>query len=44
MTLPKYKVQDFFTESPYTVDGDDGVDRAQELMTKHGIRHLPVTE
>jgi acetoin utilization protein AcuB len=43
MSLPKHTVQDFYTQSPYTVDGDDNVDRAQELMTSKGIRHLPVT-
>ncbi len=43
MSLPKYKVEDFYTESPISVHADDTVDRAQELMTANGIRHLPVT-
>lgn len=43
MSLPKHTVQDFYTESPSVVDGDDSVDRAQELMSSKGIRHLPVT-
>ncbi len=43
MSLPKYTVSDFYTESPHTVDADDVLDRAQELMSRFGIRHLPVT-
>lgn len=44
MSLPKHKIEDFFTETVVSIDTDDGVDRAQELMTKHGIRHLPVLD
>lgn len=44
MSLPKHKVEDFFTESPISVHADDEVDRAQEIMSSKGIRHLPVTD
>ncbi len=30
------------TPFPYSVDVDDPVSRAQELMAEHGIRHVPV--
>lgn len=42
MSLPKHTVEDFYTESPFVVDADDNVDRAQKLMSSKGIRHLPV--
>lgn len=29
---------------PYTIDVDEPVSRAKDLMAEHGIRHLPVTE
>ena len=29
---------------PYTIDADEPVSRAKDLMAEHGIRHLPVTE
>ena len=44
MTLKKHVVDDYFTASPYTVQADDDVQRAQELMSQHGIRHLPVMD
>lgn len=44
MSLPKHKVEDFYTASPISVHADDDVHRAQELMSTNGIRHLPVTD
>ncbi len=34
---------DCYAEGPHTDDADDVLDRAQELMSRFGIRHLPVT-
>ena len=32
------------TPFPYSVDMEDTVDAASEMMAQHGIRHLPVTD
>lgn len=44
MTLPKKTIEDYYTASPVTVRASDDLDRAQELMTDKGIRHLPVLD
>ncbi len=37
-------VQDFISPNPVTVSPDDDVDRVRELMSKHQIRRVLVTE
>lgn len=37
-------VQDFTSPNPVTVSPDDDLEKAQELMSEHQIRRLPVTE
>lgn len=35
-------VQDIMTDRVVTVEPSDTMERARQLMTKHGVRHLPV--
>lgn len=35
-------VQKFMTASPHTINGNVGLETAKDMMTKHGVRHLPV--
>ncbi len=44
MSLPHLTIDSFCTEQVATIDANDSVHNAQELMVRHGIRHLPVTE
>ena len=36
------EVREIMTSNPITVTPDEGIDLCMELMTKKGIRHLPV--
>ncbi len=36
------KVVDVMTRAPYTIEPSEPIGRAVELMSAHGIRHLPV--
>jgi acetoin utilization protein AcuB len=42
MTPPT--IQAFMTASPHTIGRDQPLAVAKDLMTRHGIRHLPVLE
>lgn len=44
MSSKHLKVQDFMTTHPHSIRLDETVEHAKEMMTKHGIRHLPVLE
>lgn len=44
MSIPQLKIDAFCTEQVATVDTGASVHAAQEIMTRHGIRHLPVTK
>lgn len=44
MSLPHLTIDSFCTEQVATIDANDSIHNAQELMARHGIRHLPVTE
>lgn len=37
-------IQKFMTYLPHSIESDKPVHEAQSLMSKHGIRHLPVLE
>lgn len=36
-------VEDYMTESPYSVAANEGLTTARDLMKRHGVRHLSVT-
>ena len=36
-------IQDFMTLQPQTIEGKENVETARKMMSKFGIRHLPVT-
>jgi acetoin utilization protein AcuB len=42
MLMPTVKV--YMTREPYSIASTDRLNRAQDLMHKHGIRHLPVVD
>ena len=37
-------VSEYMTNSPRTIEADELVARAAEIMVKHRVRHLPVTD
>lgn len=37
-------VEEFTSPAVVTIETDESIDRAMELMQEHGIRHLPVIE
>ncbi len=37
-------ISEYMTQEPITVEADVHADHAANLMTSHGVRHLPVTE
>ena len=43
MNITDIKVEEYTSPSVITIDGEENLDRAMELMQEHGIRHLPVT-
>lgn len=43
MDITEIKVEEYTSPSVVTIDGEENLDRAMELMQEHGIRHLPVT-
>lgn len=43
MSIPHLKIDTFCTEQVATIDADDSVHNAQQVIARHGIRHLPVT-
>lgn len=42
MNIHEPLVQDFMTLQPQTIKGKENVETAKEMMSKFGIRHLPV--
>lgn len=44
MSLPHLAIRDVMTPSAITVGGGDNLHDAQEVMSRNGIRHLPVLE
>ncbi len=44
MSLPHYSVRDVMTPSAITVAAADNLHDAQEVMSRNGIRHLPVLD
>ena len=44
MSKPTAKVADFMTPHPHNVHHNENLDRANDIMTKGGFRHLPVME
>ena len=35
-------VKDYMTKNPHSIGHDQHIEKAQELMRSHSIRHLPV--
>jgi acetoin utilization protein AcuB len=44
MNITDITVEEFTSPSVITIQSSANLDRAQELMQEHGIRHLPVVE
>ena len=44
MYKPPVLITNVMTPSPYTIDFNDSLESAQEIMRKYKIRHLPVIE
>lgn len=42
--MSEYRVRDLMTATPITVDPDDDVATARNLMYRHWVRHLPVVD
>ncbi|PIS10818.1 MAG: CBS domain-containing protein [Bdellovibrio sp. CG10_big_fil_rev_8_21_14_0_10_47_8] len=38
------QVQKYMTTTPYAINAESTIQEAQEMMKKHGIRHLPVRD
>lgn len=36
------QVQKYMTTTPYSINAESTVDEAMKVMSKHGVRHLPV--
>ena len=44
MSLRKIKVEEFMTAQAHTIRAGESLDKAQEHMSRFGVRHLPVLD
>jgi len=44
LELRKILLKDVMVKNPYTIDINESFSKVWELLTEHGIRHLPVVE
>lgn len=42
MSKSEPRIQKYMTPAPYSIEASQVVDEAESMMSKHGIRHLPV--
>lgn len=42
MTIQEPRIQDFMSLQPQAIEGRENIDTARAMMSKYGIRHLPV--
>lgn len=40
--MSKHRMRDVMTDAPFTIASDQKLSAAHQMMTKHGLRHLPV--